>query len=309
MLNGFINVLKPPGMTSHDVVGFIRYNLHMKQVGHAGTLDPGAAGVLPVAVGKATRLIEYLSDAGKAYRAEVLLGCATDSGDDTGKILEEMPEFTMPTEKQLEEVFSAFTGEITQVPPAHSAIKINGQRACDLIRKGIEVEIPSRQVVINKIQLLNSWNEESKENCTHKKAGFLIDVDCSKGTYIRTLCADLGGALNIPATMGFLLRTRVGDFRLENAYTLEEIKAIIDNSANETDMIFVQPAEKMLSNIPRYQINPARQKAFCNGLSSNDYKYDGSEGVLLVYSNDTFLGVGRYEVKSKSIIPVKILLT
>lgn len=303
MINGFINVLKPPGMTSHDIVGFIRYNLHMKQVGHAGTLDPGAAGVLPVAVGKATRLIEYLSDAGKSYRAEILLGYETDSGDDTGKVLNKDLDFIMPDEETVLKALEEFKGEITQVPPAHSAIKINGHRACDLLRRGIEVEIPSRQVVIHKLELLGIKDDR---NCGGT-ANILIDVDCSKGTYIRSLCADIGAKLGIPATMSFLVRTRVGDFPLEKAYSIEEIKAEIEKTENE-EYSFVNKAEDYLSHLRRYQLNPARQKAFCNGLSSNDYKFEGSEQALLVYSNDVFLGVGRYDSKNKSIVPVKILL-
>ena len=303
MINGFINVLKPPGMTSHDIVGFIRYNLHMKQVGHAGTLDPGAAGVLPVAVGKATRLIEYLSDAGKSYRAEILLGYETDSGDDTGKVLNKDLDFIMPDKETVLKALEEFKGEITQVPPAHSAIKINGHRACDLLRGGIEVEIPSRQVVIHKLELLGIKDDR---NCGGT-ANILIDADCSKGTYIRSLCADIGAKLGIPATMSFLVRTRVGDFPLEKAYSIEEIKAEIEKTENE-EYSFVNKAEDYLSHVRRYQLNPARQKAFCNGLSSNDYKFEGSEQALLVYSNDVFLGVGRYDSKNKSIVPVKILL-
>ena len=303
MINGFINVLKPPGMTSHDIVGFIRYNLHMKQVGHAGTLDPGAAGVLPVAVGKATRLIEYLSDAGKSYRAEILLGYETDSGDDTGKVLNKDLDFIMPDKETVLKALEEFKGEITQVPPAHSAIKINGHRACDLLRRGIEVEIPSRQVVIHKLELLGIKDDR---NCGGT-ANILIDADCSKGTYIRSLCADIGAKLGIPATMSFLVRTRVGDFSLEKAYSIEEIKAEIEKTENE-EYSFVNKAEDYLSHVRRYQLNPARQKAFCNGLSSNDYKFEGSEQALLVYSNDVFLGVGRYDSKNKSIVPVKILL-
>ena len=303
MINGFINVLKPPGMTSHDIVGFIRYNLHMKQVGHAGTLDPGAAGVLPVAVGKATRLIEYLSDAGKSYRAEILLGYETDSGDDTGKVLNKDLDFIMPDKETVLKALEEFKGEITQVPPAHSAIKINGQRACDLLRRGIEVEIPSRQVVIHKLELLGIKDDRNSGGT----ANILIDADCSKGTYIRSLCADIGAKLGIPATMSFLVRTRVGDFPLEKAYSIEEIKAEIEKTENE-EYSFVNKAEDYLSHVRRYQLNPARQKAFCNGLSSNDYKFEGSEQALLVYSNDVFLGVGRYDSKNKSIVPVKILL-
>lgn len=303
-MNGFINVLKPPGMTSHDIVGFIRYNLHMKQVGHAGTLDPGAAGVLPVAVGKATRLIEYLSDAGKSYRAEILLGRATDSGDDTGRTVEQTGNFSLPDLNELQEVFREFTGDITQVPPAHSAIKINGQRACDLLRRGIAVEIPSRQVTIYRIDLLEAADLREQGG----QAKILIDVDCSKGTYIRSLCTDIGARLGIPSTMGFLLRTRAGDFNLQGAWTLEEIKEeIAKYQEGENEPSFIKTAHEYLSHIRRYQLNPARAKAFSNGLSSNDYRYSSGEELLRVYSNDDFLGIGRYHKDTQEIKAVKVI--
>ena len=135
---GFLNVLKPPGMSSHDIVGFVRHQLGIKKVGHAGTLDPGAAGVLPVAVGRATRLIEYLEHADKSYRAELVLGIATDSGDTSGTVLEQLDvsSFAMPSRETVEAALEKFRGEITQVPPAHSAIKIGGRRAYELVREG-----------------------------------------------------------------------------------------------------------------------------------------------------------------------------
>ena len=139
-MDGFVNFLKPPGMTSHDAVGYVRRQLGEKKVGHAGTLDPGAAGVLPVAVGRATRLIEYLDSVEKAYRAELVFGFSTDSGDDSGSVVERADVFAIPARERLLEAFAAFTGTITQVPPAHSAIKINGRRACDLLREGKQVE-------------------------------------------------------------------------------------------------------------------------------------------------------------------------
>jgi tRNA pseudouridine55 synthase len=150
-LSGFLNILKPPGMSSHDIVGYVRRVLHTKKVGHAGTLDPAAAGVLPIAVGTATRLIEYLELTDKTYRAEIRLGIATDSGDDTGKILTSQPDWPDFDRSAIEAALTGFRGKIRQTPPAHSAIKINGRRACDLIREGKSVEIPSRTVTIHRL--------------------------------------------------------------------------------------------------------------------------------------------------------------
>ena len=294
-MDGFINFLKPPGMTSHDAVGLVRRVLHEKHVGHAGTLDPGAAGVLPIAVGKAARLIEYLDNVSKSYRAEMLLGVETDSGDDTGKATERAEDFEMPDIQKVEGVFKAFTGSIVQVPPAHSAIKINGRRACDLLRQGIKVDIPSRQVEIHSLRLLEKDD---------KKRTLLFDVDCSKGTYVRSLCQDMGQALGIPSTMSFLVRTAVGKFQLSETVSVEELQELGEGA-------LLNP-EKYIGHIRRYDINPKRRNAFCNGLSSDDrhfnYGSDSQENILLrVYAQDEFLGIAHYNKKNNTIVPDKVL--
>ena len=287
-LSGFLNILKPPGMSSHDVVGYVRRVLHTKKVGHAGTLDPAAAGVLPVAVGTATRLIEYLEITDKTYRAEIKLGLATDSGDDTGKVLTsqtDWPEFDLST---LETVMQQFTGKIRQTPPAHSAIKINGQKACDLLRAGKAVEIPAREVTIYRLDLL-----------AHSHDSLLIDCDCSKGTYIRSLCQDIGEALGVPATMAFLLRRRVGDFTAETALTLEELTA-----AGAQALL---PAAEYLSAMQRFDLNPKREKAFCNGLSSTVKNFAAQTASLRVYADGHFIGIGRYDKDKEELLPVKVI--
>ena len=288
VLSGFLNILKPPGMSSHDVVGYVRRVLHTKKVGHAGTLDPAAAGVLPVAVGTATRLIEYMEMADKTYRAEVRLGIATDSGDDTGKVLTcqtDLPKFDLST---MENALARFQGKITQRPPAHSAIKINGRRACDLLRAGQTVEIPTREVMIHRLQLLR---------CTGDT--MLIDVDCSKGTYIRSLCQDIGTALSVPATMAFLLRRRVGDFTAGQALTLEELAA--------QGAAALLPPDEFLSGMQRFDLNPKREKAFCNGLSSTVRNFTAETPSLRVYADGHFIGIGRYDAEKSELFPVKVI--
>ena len=289
MKDGFINVLKPPGMTSHDVVGAVRRLLKLKKVGHAGTLDPGAAGVLPVAVGKATRLIEYISDVDKSYRAELVFGLSTDSGDDLGKPIEIQSDFVMPSKQEIQDVFVSLTGEIVQIPPIYSAIKVNGQRACDLARKNIDVKIPERRVHIYEINLL----ERREKTIT-------FDVKCSKGTYIRTLCADIGKKLGIPATMSFLLRTRVGSFELADAVTLEEMEQLGESA--------VVAAEGCLGNIPRFELWPQRKKAFCSGLSTTVNNYYGADTVA-VFCGGEFLGVAGYDAVNHAIVPLKVFKT
>ncbi len=285
---GFLNLLKPPGMTSHDVISLARRILREKKIGHAGTLDPAAAGVLPVAVGQATRLIEYLEQADKSYRVEMKFGFSTDSGDDTGRILSSVSSFTMPSKEEIRNVLNRFTGSIRQTPPAYSAIKIQGKRACDLIRQGREVKLTSRTVNIYRLALL-SWTPER----------ILLDVDCSKGTYIRSLCQDIGQALDLPAVMTFLVRRRVGDFRLEDALSLEEL-------AQQKGKALLAPAS-LLSHLARYDLAPSRERAFCNGLRTHDALYVPVTDLLRVYAADRFIGIGRYDRSSREIVPVKVI--
>ena len=295
---GFLNVLKPPGMSSHDIVGFVRHQLGIKKVGHAGTLDPGAAGVLPVAVGRATRLIEYLEHADKSYRAELVLGIATDSGDTSGTVLEQLDvsSFAMPSRETVEAALEKFRGEITQVPPAHSAIKIGGRRAYELVREGKTVEIPERHITIHALDLV-SYDAEKRR--------LLFDVTCSRGTYIRTLCIDIGRALGLPAVMTFLVRTRVGDFSLAEAMTLEELAA-----AGEKALL---APEDMLSGLPRYDLPSGRENAFCNGLSTHDFHLAEDEAackdgaIVRVYGAGTFLGIGRIDGAAATVMPEKVI--
>ena len=287
-LSGFLNILKPPGMSSHDVVGYVRRVLHTKKAGHAGTLDPAAAGILPIAVGKATRLIEYLELTDKTYRAEIKLGIATDSGDDTGRILTSQADWLDFDLSDLQEVLAQFTGKIRQTPPAHSAIKINGQKACDLLRSGRTVEMPSREVTIYRLDLL-----------AHTHDMLRIDTDCSKGTYIRSLCQDIGKALGVPATMAFLLRRRVGDFTLDKALTLEELA--------EAGAKALLPAEDFLGSMQRFDLNPQREKAFCNGLSSTVRNFTAATERLRVFAAGHFIGIGRYDKEREELLPVKVI--
>jgi len=278
-------------MSSHDVIGFVRHTLGIKKVGHAGTLDPGAAGVLPVAIGRATRLLTFLEHADKEYRAELTFGYATDSGDDLGKVLEGPVPFAMPSPQQIEQALEQFRGDIVQVPPAYSAIKVAGKRACDLARAGKDVEIPSRTVRIEKLELV-----ERREN------SLLLDVTCSRGTYIRTLCQDIGTALGIPAVMSFLVRRRVGAFELGEALTLEEL-------AERKQAAVLMPQHWL--NLPHYILPVSRAKAFINGLSTDDrraaadHRYENN-ALLAVFAGGRFLGIGRWSAGRGAITPYHV---
>ena len=261
-------------MTSYDVVRFVRRVVDAKKAGHAGTLDPGAAGVLPVAVGRASRLLEYLSAMDKSYRAELRFGTATDSGDDFGTIVAARADCTL-------------TGRIRQTPPVHSAVKIGGRRACDLARAHVPVAMAAREVDIYRLDVLARGEDT-----------LLLDVDCSKGTYIRSLCHDLGAVLDIPAVMSFLVRQRVGAFRLADAHTLEELEALGEAA--------VEAPERYLSHLPSYVLPSARVIPFTRGLSTRDTGYGGASGPLAVYGPEGFLGVGHYDTACASLVPDKV---
>ena len=286
-MDGFINVLKPTGLSSHDVVDIVRRIFKQKRVGHAGTLDPAAAGILPVALGRAARLVEYMEGADKSYRAEIAFGYATDTGDVYGEVIESVENPVQPSEEELRSVLGQFVGVITQTPPAYSAIKVGGQRAYDLARQGAAVEIPTRTVRIDRLDLVHA-------DAAH--ARILVDVDCAKGTYIRSLCTDIGAALGLPATMRFLLRTRVGGFMLADSYTLEELAEVREIALCAPDTAL---------DLPVYELVPQRVKAFYSGLSTSERRMELAEGCYRVYAEGVFLGIGRYDAAEQEMYPAK----
>lgn len=215
-MDGFINILKPAGMTSHDVVAWLRKLFNLRRIGHAGTLDPNAVGVLPVALGKSTRLLEYVGDGAKRYRCEIILGIETTTQDLEGDIVSRKPV----TQEQLDRfpaILEYFKGEIEQIPPMVSAIRVQGKRLYELARQGVSVERAPRRVVISELTLLETAFEQPPYTA-------IFDVECSKGTYIRTLCYDIGNRLGCGASMSRLIRTKVAGFDISNAWTLEKIK-------------------------------------------------------------------------------------
>ena len=286
-MDGFINVLKPTGLSSHDVVDIVRRIFKQKRVGHAGTLDPAAAGILPVALGRAARLVEYMEGADKSYRAEIAFGYATDTGDVYGEVIERVENPMLPSEEELRSVLGHFVGVITQTPPAYSAIKVGGQRAYDLARQGAAVEMRARTVRIDQLELVHA-------DAAH--ARILVDVDCAKGTYIRSLCTDIGTALGLPATMRFLLRTRVGGFVLADSYTLEELAEVRETALCAPDIAL---------DLPVYELTPQRVKAFYSGLSTSERRMELAEGCYRVYAEGVFLGIGRYDAAEQEMYPAK----
>lgn len=274
MSDGFINLNKPTGMTSHDAVNRVRKIFSVHKVGHAGTLDPQASGVLPIAIGQATKFIEYLADCDKSYRAEILFGVATDSGDLDGSVIARAENFAMPTRDDLDAALKFFVGEIEQTPPKFSAIKINGRKAYDLARKNLSFDMPRRTVKIFRFELVALGENFAT-----------IEVDCGKGTYIRSLAVDLGERLNLPAALKNLVRLKVGGFALNDALTFDDIKKFGESC--------LLPIDNCLKHLPTFALPEHRIRAFMNGLPTTVHAPD--QKILRIFAGGKFLGVGRIE--------------
>ena len=279
-MDGIFNVLKPPGMTSHDVIGFLRRALNTKKIGHGGTLDPDAAGVLPVFAGTATRLLSYAMEGRKQYIAEFTLGEQRDTGDDSGTLLKTMPVPEL-SEAKLKEVLQSFLGKQIQLPPMYSAVKINGQKLYQLARKGVEVERKARPIEIYKLELLDA---KLPTESISAKYSFTVAVECSKGTYIRVLGEDIATALGTCGTMSFLLRTQVGSYLLNEAHTLQEIA---ENPAG----CCAEPITAV-SHLPKLELTANQAARITNGVRTTvNGTVDGQYALL--GPNSEFLGIGK----------------
>ena len=255
MYNGIINVYKEKGFTSHDVVAKLRGIFKQKKIGHTGTLDPDAEGVLPVCLGNATRVCDLLTDKDKVYEAVLRLGMETDTQDTTGKILKESPADLSDSQlrQALEEAMEYFTGTYDQIPPMYSALKVNGKKLYELAREGKTVERKARKVTVYSITPVDRpvGNDEAA-----------FQVHCSKGTYIRTLCHDMGQRIGCGACMAGLVRTRVGVFRLEDALRLDQIEARVEAGAIGDLLI---PVDRMFADCPAQKIPESMDKLLYNG--------------------------------------------
>ncbi|OPX85380.1 MAG: tRNA pseudouridine synthase B [Pelotomaculum sp. PtaB.Bin117] len=258
-MNGIINVLKPPGMTSHDVVDFIRRTFKINKVGHTGTLDPGAAGVLVVCLGRATRAARFIAGDDKEYRAEITFGTVTSTGDSFGEVIGEC-DASYLTAESVKASLPVFTGEISQVPPMVSALKWHGKKLYELARAGLTVERRARAVTINKLDYIDGagWGGP--------KPVALVHLTCSKGTYVRTLCEDIGDHLGCGAHMSFLVRTRAGVFEIADSCTLEDIKsfAAVGKAGNNASNIII-PVEEALLGLPPVRVKSAAVAAVSSG--------------------------------------------
>ncbi|RHW39599.1 tRNA pseudouridine(55) synthase TruB [Lysinibacillus yapensis] len=256
-MNGILPLWKERGMTSHDCVFKLRKILKTKKVGHTGTLDPAVEGVLPICIGQATRLAEYLTDAGKTYEAVVSIGKSTTTEDAEGETVEQDSSHKSISRNQLLEALSQLTGEIEQTPPMYSAVKVNGKKLYEYARKGETVERPTRKVTIYSLELLDEAQTYEGEEIT-----FSIRIACSKGTYIRTLAVQIGEKLGFPAHMASLVRTASGTFIKENCVTLQKVDEIM--SEGKIDEILL-PVEYALSSYPYIEIDESNEKQILNG--------------------------------------------
>jgi len=303
-MEGVINLLKTPGMTSHDCVSTLRRLLGEKRVGHTGTLDPMACGVLPICIGKATRLAEYTLDHQKAYRAEMLLGLTSDTQDLTGEILTRN-RVSGITEEKLLRAFEQFVGPVEQVTPAYSAAKHHGKKLYQLAREGAPVPRKVRQVFIHKISLFRVYSSE-------KYPRVIFDVVCSKGTYIRTLCSDLGKVLGPGAVMSFLVRTASGPFSLEKTVSFEEIAESLKNGSDE----FLTPMNVLVNHLPIAELRSEAIRYVKNGAAVNGRHFTvkdeiNDEALIRLEHNHQLIGIGTFIKDTDNgclIKPKKILI-
>ncbi len=273
-MNGIVIVDKPSGWTSQDVTARLRRVFGTRRIGHGGTLDPMATGVLPVFVGRATRGVEFFEHAEKGYEALLVPGLTTDTEDTTGTVLTQQ-EVSI-TEEQIEAVLPKFRGDILQVPPMYSALKVNGQKLYDLARKGKEVPREPRPITISELTFLG-----------FEDGNLLLRVQCSKGTYIRTLCKDIGQALGCGGCMGRLRRIRAGEYTLQNAVPLETLL-----NAEHPEQ-YLLPVDSMFSNYPAVKLTPNQEKRCRNG---NAFSVSLAPGTYRAYSqNGEFLMLAKVE--------------
>ncbi len=278
MINGVINIYKERGFTSHDVVAKLRGILKQKKIGHTGTLDPDAEGVLPVCLGKGTRLCDMLTDHSKVYEAVLLLGQSTDTQDVSGTVLQEAS--VEVSEEEVREAIMSFVGPYDQIPPMYSALKVNGQKLCDLARAGKEVERKARPVEIYEIQIEEIYLPRVR-----------MTVSCSKGTYIRTLCHDIGEKLKCHGCMESLLRTRVGQFQLKDSLTLAQVETYRDeNRVSE----IVMPVDQVFSDCPALKLTKEAAKLGYNGNPFSSTQALTEEGQTVDKSLEISLNSGKW---------------
>ncbi len=295
-LNGIICINKAQDFTSFDVIAKMRGILKMKRLGHSGTLDPMATGVLPVFAGNATKAVSIIPHLGKSYVAGFKLGIVTDTQDTTGKTLSEVKAEI--TESQLKTAAKEFVGELAQIPPMYSAVSVGGKRLYELARKGIEIEREARKIIVDSFDIL----EFDEVSGTGK-----ISISCSGGTYVRTLIHDLGQVLGCGAAMTELVRTRSNGFSLNECVTLEQLESLRDKEKLESIVI---PVERLFSDFPSIHLNEMKTKMYKNGVKLHLDKlkgFDGKEQYNMYSDRNEFLGLSRADIENNELRILKNL--
>lgn len=307
-MDGILNIYKEKGFTSHDVVAKLRGILRMKKIGHTGTLDPEAEGVLPVCLGSATRLCDMLTDKIKEYRTVMRFGIATDTEDMTGEIIKEAP--VTVGEKELREILPTFLGEQEQIPPMYSAIKVDGKKLYELAREGKVIERKGRPIVVHDI-ILHSVELDAEGHLSEAE----LTIVCGKGTYIRSLCRDIGTALGTCACMKSLLRTRSGNCYLKESFKLSEVEALRDAGTLKEHIVSV---EQVFADCKAFQMKPEWDKLLLNGnhvmeqdceitvTKTSEVSEFPANWYRAYDSTGRFLGL--YEKNGKKFTPVKMFL-
>jgi tRNA pseudouridine55 synthase len=303
-MEGILLLNKPKGLTSHDCVFKVRKLIKMKKVGHTGTLDPDVTGVLPICIGRATKIVEYITGADKTYEGEITIGFSTTTEDASGEVVSRVPVKNSFTRTDIEKVLRTLTGEITQTPPMYSAVKVNGKRLYEYARSGLEVERPSRVVTIKELYILNPQDTYEGETIS-----FRFRVTCSKGTYIRTLAVTIGELLGYPAHMSDLKRVASGNFTLEQCLSFEEIEKKVELNELESSLYSIESA---LSYLPNYSINDTVAEKVKNGavLALPDSLSEMEVGDLVsLFYNDKCLAIyERHKSKPHLMKPIKVLV-
>ncbi|MGM0901991.1 MAG: tRNA pseudouridine(55) synthase TruB [Bacillota bacterium] len=301
-MEGILPLFKPAGMTSHDCVFRLRKILKMKRIGHTGTLDPDVTGVLPICLGRATKVAEYITDAGKAYEGEVTIGFSTTTEDASGDTVETKEIDRVFTRAEILDVLQGLTGEIEQTPPMYSAVKVNGKRLYEYARQGIEVERPSRIVQIYKIEML-----DDRETFSGKTVSFRFRVSCGKGTYVRTLAVMIGEELGYPAHMSYLQRIQSATMTLDDCYTLEQVQDLAEQGEVEK---VLKPLEAGISHLPNFKISDKVAEKVKNGalldIPPNLLNEDGP--IAVSQTNGKVLAIYRKHPRKPGLLkPDKVL--
>lgn len=282
-MNGIVNFYKPKGMTSHDAVNYFRRLFGIKKIGHTGTLDPNVVGVLPICIGKATRMSEYVLEVDKEYVGELSLGLETDTQDSDGKVVNQSKKTVK--KEEIISVFNKYIGEIEQIPPMYSAVKHKGKKLYELAREGKTVKRNPRKSYIYKLDI---WNIED-----NKKVLFYIK--CSKGTYIRTICHDIGRDLNTYGYMSHLIRVGVGDFKIENSLSMDYLNKLDNESLKE----ILLPMDLAAPNLRKVTIEGKLYNKLTNGMKIDMTNYPSLkiDERYRIYCRDQFIGIGRIIIK------------